>query len=226
MQRLLLACTIAAFALPAHADTRLQQALKTQDGPIYAYDFNFARDGDSLKMRVDPAKPIGQRVTLLSPAKEKLTENAKKMVDRVEKNSDGNIWCAQFSSFVSSDAKLASETDKTAVYSFTPKPPNPKDQFAKAYKFLKGEVTIDKTNPQILSFSMKAPGAFKPMSVAKVDRFILTASCARAPDGRTYPTSMNMDLAAKAMMQSITQKESRQTSNLAKVAETSSFGTK
>jgi hypothetical protein len=63
------------LALPAFADTPLERALAApSDGP--AYKFELSIDGDTLKgtAEVDPTRPEGERLTLLSPSEEELSD--------------------------------------------------------------------------------------------------------------------------------------------------------
>jgi hypothetical protein len=219
MRIALLVILSALIGLPAAARAPglpqpLKEALAKKEGPLYAFDLQVKAGANDAKVRVDPGKPLGQRMTFIAPAREKLEAGFQKRMDRIERNTTGDIWCTAFAEHVPSEVKLLKETDTTLVYGFVPLPGADDKQFAKAFKYLKGEVTIDKKDPAILHFKMYAPAAFKPMSVAKIDKFDLKASCQRGPDGRTHVQEMTMNIKGSAMMQKLDQLEVQSISNL------------
>ena len=62
--------------------------------------------------------------------------------------------------------KLVSETETEATYQFTPEADDAEE--AKFLKHLQGTMLIDKQNPHIKKFSMKALRKFKPMALVKI----------------------------------------------------------
>ena len=72
-----------------------------------------------------------------------------------------------FSAIAQDDSwQLVSETDTEAIYTFTPEAKDAEE--AKFLKHLQGTMLIDKQNPHIKKFSMKALRKFKPMAIVKV----------------------------------------------------------
>jgi hypothetical protein len=96
-----------------------------------------------------------------------------------------------------------SETDTTATYAFQPVAVDKEDK--KVFKHLTGSITVSKQSPSILSLSMTAPKPFKPVVVAKVNSFNMTATCTPGPDGRAYLSRMDMKVSGKAMMKAFDQ---------------------
>jgi hypothetical protein len=204
------------LALPAFADTPLERALAApSDGP--AYKFELSIDGDTLKgtAEVDPTRPEGERLTLLSPSEEELSDaGAEMLADLKAKTKGDKIWCSDFAGNIPADAKLISESGEAAVYSFRPLPGEDDETPAKVYKHLTGRVTVSKETPSILAFEMFAEKPFKPALAAKVDTFSMKVGCATAPDGRTYMRDFSLDLSGSALMQPFSQTERRQITRL------------
>lgn len=210
------------IALPALAETPLEKARSApQDGPSYKFDLSFD-DGDlKAEAQVDPSLPEGQRLVLVSPPEEELSEAEAERFQTLQENTTGDkIWCSNFNGNIPNDAELISESGEAAVYSFRPKGDDDDKDMAKVFKHLKGRVTVSKETPSILAFEMFSEKPFKPALVAKIDSFSMKASCDYAPDGRTYIRDFALDLAGSAMMQPFTQSERRTISNLVPLSET------
>jgi len=203
-------------ALPAFADTPLERALTApSDGPEYRFELSI--DADDLKgtVEVDPMRPEGERLALLSPSEADLSDaGAEMLADLKAKTKGDNIWCSGFASNIPADAKLISESGEAAVYSFQPLPGEDDETPAKVYKHLTGRVTVSKETPSILAFEMFAEKPFKPSLAAKVDAFSMKVGCAAAPDGRTYMRDFALDLSGSALMQPFSQTERRQITKL------------
>lgn len=212
MPRLTAALVIAA-ALPvlAHAGTPLENALAaSRDGPLYAFTLNLHADGVDSVMRIDPSKPEGERVTVLSPPEADWTEKLAERVANMQDNTQGDIWCASLADNIPADAALVSETETTATYAYTPTDDSEDEDLNRIARHLRGTVVVDKVTPAILSLEMLAEKPFKPVMVAKVRQFEMKVTCDRAPDGRTHIASLDIDIAGSAMMQSFSQSD-RQT---------------
>jgi len=212
--RLILTSALLAFALPASASP-LAEALSAPAGQqLYAYDMTYETPEISAEGSIDPAQPRGSRVTVTSPAEDTWPKDFTKGVAAIDKHADRDMWCHQFAEMIPADADLLSETETTVTYTFQPVPDPDEEDDAKFAKYLRGEVTIDKSAPAILRFQLKAPKPFKPMVIAKVKQFEMTASCARAPDGRTYVEQFEMNVSGSAMMQKFEERVARTISNL------------
>lgn len=223
-RHLFASCLLLAAALPASADAVLQKARAvSKEGPLYLFDVD-VRDGpDQFRMTVDPSQPEGQRVTRITPAPASLKGDAAKKGERLQKRTEGDIWCSGFTENIPANAKRTSETAQTATFSFTPLPGKDDGQMGEAFKHLNGTAVIDKATGGILSYEMTSPKAFKPAAVAKVDRFSLKVACKAAPDGRTHIERFTLDLKGSALMKPFEQSETRLVSNLKAIPD-SGFG--
>jgi len=212
---LVLSLVLSAAALPAGADTVLEKArARAADGPLYRWDVDYDDGADQFRMTVDQSQPMGARVVKFTPEPATLKGDSAKTAKRLIEKTEGNVWCNDFAENIPADAKRAAETETTATYSFTPQAGTRDVDMAKAYKFLSGKAVLDKATGAVLSYEMTSAKAFKPVPVAKIDRFRMKVACTPAPDGRTYMTSVNLDMAGSAMMQSFSQTEQRKVSNL------------
>lgn len=217
--RLLLTCLLTGAlalgtALPASADALLAKARKvSKEGPAYLFDMVFDDGSQKLVFKVDQTKPEGERVVAISPDIASLESEAAQRAERLKSETEGDIWCSNFTESIPENARRISETASAATYSFTPLPGKDKDM-RDVVKHLSGKATLDKATGHILSFEMTAPKPFKPAMVAKVETFNMKVSCKAAPDGRSHIDSFAMSLSGNAMMKAFSQTETRKISNL------------
>jgi hypothetical protein len=213
---LAVSASLIALGAPALAQSPLEKALAAPaEGPLYAFDLTLSTGDLDAVMRVDPSRPEGDRLRVVSPEPEDWTEDFAKRVENMKANTDGDIWCQDFAEHIpAADAELVSETDTTATYSFQPQPGAEPDDMDKIFEHLTGTVVVDKTAPGILNFEMVAEKPFKPMAVAKIRQFEMKVACTRAPDGRTHVASLDVTLAGSAMMKSFSQSDRQRISNL------------
>lgn len=185
------------------------------DGPAYAYEMTLELEDMVARGIVDATKPEGERIKVLSPAKEDWPEEFADGLAEMDAAADGDIWCNDFGDNVPDMVDLVEETDKTATYSFEPVPdPDADSNERKAMKNLVATITVDKLNPAVLAFSMRAPKPFKPAFVAKVNLFDMDITCARAPDGRTYEQAMSFAIEGSALGQSFSERTRREITKL------------
>ena len=193
-------------AMPAVADglpAPLQAALAaTTDGPIYAYEMIYDDGEVRATGEIDATRPEGERVSVSSPAKDTWSDDFRESIAEMDAEADGDIWCQDIGEHVPETVELVEETAERATYVFRPRPEADADGTDKKFfRNLVGEITVDKTDPAILAFSMRAPKPFKPAFVAKIEAFELAITCARAPDGRTYVETMSTMIRGSAMGQ-------------------------
>lgn len=213
------------LASPAAADAILAKARAAppDPAPLYTFSVDYDDGDNQFMMLIDQSKPKGARVVRITPDASTLKGDAAKKADMLKKRTEGAIWCNAFAESIPADAKRVSETGETATFAFTPVPGKDDGQIGGAYKYLNATATVAKASGAILGYEMTAPKPFKPMPVAKVDRFQMKVACAAAPDGRTYMDTMTMNLSGSAMMQAFAQTERRKVSDLKPVA-VSGFG--
>ena len=175
----------------------------SDEGPIYAYDMVYEVDGLSASGSIDPTKPVGQRVEIVSPPREDWPDDFAEGVEEIDQNADGDIWCTDFAANVPDNATLTSEDDAVATYTFQPVPDEEADGAErKLFRALVGTVVVDKAAPGIRSFQMHLPEPMKPNFMAKINSFSMFATCERAPDGRMYVADFSFDIKGSALGQS------------------------
>jgi len=227
MRRSLLPLALCALLpLQVHAGTPLEDALAAPtDGPLYMFDIIIQNTDTDAMVRVDPSKPQGERLTVISPAREDWSDDFRKLVKEMDADTDGDIWCHGFGENIPASAALVSETATKATYTFKPQPGSKPDDLDDIYKYLTGTVVVAKDNPAILSVAMVSEKAFRPLSIAKIKDFKLKFDCSRAPDGRTHVSRVNIDFSGSAMMQAFSETERQTITNLKPLAQ-SGMGTK
>lgn len=198
----------------------LSHALKTDSaGPIYQYDLEYSTLDEKLVARIDPNKKQGERVTLLSPSHEGLSDDFIEALKDLEENPVEEFWCSHLSEIVPIDATFIAETDTEVTYAFKPMPDLDDPDDIKLMKHLDGHITVSKQDPQVLSMSLIAPRPFKPVWIAKINQFELSIDCDRVPDGRTHMKELRISIAGKAALQTFHQRERKTLSNIKAVAD-------
>lgn len=217
MSRTIVLCAfVFSSALTASADPVLEMMRSiSKEGPVYAYEMTYSGEGVVATGKIDPSQPEGQRVDLYTPEVSELSDEFREGLEEIDAEADGDIWCTDFAEMVPLDAETVSQDDGTVTYAFTPVPDADADKTEqKMMKKLNGQVTLNKTDGAVLAFNMKLPKPYKPAMVAKINRFEMSASCSRAPDGRTYVERFDFDISGSAMMQSFEETVSRQITKL------------
>ncbi|GAA0479704.1 hypothetical protein GCM10009096_22080 [Parasphingorhabdus litoris] len=204
---------------PALAQTPLKRALAApKSGPAYSYDISYVTREMNAAGRINPSRPAGQRVKVSRPAKSTWTDEFKKAIKEIENGRYKGFWCSEMAKSIPASARLISQTATTATYAFRPLPDPDEKGSKKFVKHLNGRVTVDKKSPAILTYSLTAPKSFKPSIVARINKFDLQTSCARAPDGRTYVKSSKITVAGSALGKSFNEKTTRTHSGLRQVS--------
>ncbi len=208
---ILFACSFTAAADPLLESMRALSA----DGPIYAYEMEYKDKDITATGRIDPSQPQGKRIQVLSPSEDKWSDDFRNGLKDMEAETDGDIWCADFAELVPNNATLVSETQSAATYGFTPVPEADADSTErKMMKKIEGKITLDKTDGAITAFKMTLPKPYKPAFVVKISGFDMSATCSRAPDGRTYIDAFEFAIDGSAMMQSFNETISRRITKL------------
>lgn len=217
---------LALLPLSALAGTPLEDALAAKaDGPLYMFDVVVQNSDTEAMIRVDPSKPEGERLNVITPPEKDWTDDFRKLVKKMDADTDGDIWCNSFRENIPADAALVAESPTTATYTFKPQKGAKPDDLDDIYKYLTGKVVVAKDKPAILSIEMVADKPFRPLPVAKIKSFKLNFDCARAPDGRTHIARVDVAINGSAMMKEFSEAEHQTISNL-KPLPNSGMGTK
>ena len=213
MKRLVFASSLCALgALSAAADPLLSQARANleAEGPVYVYEMDYSDGEISASGKVDPSQPEGERITIYSPDESEWSEEFRGAISSLDSEVTGDIFCDDFAARIPDSAKRTQETDETVRYTFAPIPEEDADKMEqKIMKKLEASAVVAESDGQILSFNMVLPKPFKPAMVAKIETFSLDVQCLRAPDGRTYLETLQLDVTGSAMMQDFTQTMTR-----------------
>lgn len=211
-----LALIAASLTLPAAGDPVIEMMRNlSKDGPVYAYEMTYSEADMVAVGKIDPSQPEGQRIQVSSPAESEWTDEFRDGLEEMEAETDGDIWCADFAEMVPDKVSALQERGDTVTYAFTPQAEADADKMEKKMmQKLKGTVTLDKNDGSVLAFNMNLPKPYKPAIVAKINAFEMAASCARAPDGRTFVESFDFKMSGSAMMQSFDEVVSRRITRL------------
>lgn len=219
MKHLCLTLTALIAAPLSFAQTPLEafHSAASIEAPTYTYDIQISDGDENINGIIDPSAPMGERLTITSPAEDDWSKKFRKRAKSMRKHTDGNIWCQQFSHMVPKDADLISETDTTARYAFQPISGDESDDLSEIAEHLDGFITLEKTTGNIYELELTAPKPFKPMVVAKINNFQLKVSCAPAPNGFMRIKHIETMMKGKAMAKSISQHETQTISNLQEI---------
>lgn len=193
-----------ALALPASAQFWPEPLRTAADAPetrpAYAYDLMIEVAGQTARARIDPSAPEGERLTVLSPPESERGEKLNELVMNIANNLDGQIGCARMLDMVPGSVELLSEDEEAATYGFTPQPlPEMDGQQRKLMTRLEGQITVSKSQPDVLAYSMTLPKPYKPAIVAKIDTFQMEVSCAPGPEGRQISARRVMEISGSAL---------------------------
>ena len=188
-------------------------------GPIYQYDLEYSSLDEKVVARINPNQERGGRVKFLSQSHDELSDDFIEVFQDIERNPVEEFWCAHLSEIVPLDAAVIAETADQATYAFKPRTDLEDPDDTTLMKHLDGQVTVSKTDPQVLSMSLIAPRSFKPDWIAKITHFEMSIDCERVPDGRTHMKELRISIAGKAALKTFYQRERKTLSNVIAVAD-------
>lgn len=151
----------------------------------YAFEFDYASGAESFSARFDPRSE--PRLRLISPGRAALSEDLRDSFDYFAESISGVSWCAGANMAQISNVRLLREDETTAVYSFQPTRESVTGaRTRRVVNHLRGELTLNKSSPDITRVRLFAPRPFSPAIGANVETYTLTMTCAAAPNGRQY----------------------------------------
>ncbi len=214
---LLLASPVPASAAAANSPLeRVRGAPRSE--AHYAFELRFETAEMTAVGNVDPSKPAGQRVTVLSPPRDRWPVEFEQGVAEIDATPDADFWCRDLLDAVPPDARLLEETQTTATYQFQPLPDEGDVDSERVVKHLVGTIVIDKQQPAVLSMALSATEPFRINWLARIQTMNVRAQCARSPDGETYLETMETRLTGTAMLRSFMEREVRSVSSLRRVS--------
>ncbi|MBY0563387.1 MAG: hypothetical protein K2P58_04290 [Hyphomonadaceae bacterium] len=179
----------------------------------YAFDFELQTSDRLWRARFDPdAQP---KLQLLQPRREELSNDERTAFDRMAQNMEGVSWCASDNLARVEDVRLLREDETSATYSFQPTPESIRGEQARRFAHrLRGELTITKSNPDVIRVRMFTPRAFNPMPLVEVQHFNVLIQCVTAPNGRRYAGETVTDIRASAFGRDINERSVQRIRNL------------
>lgn len=205
------AAVIAPAAL-AQTPSVLAAALSPrQDTTTFAYEFTLSDTGSrpmSLRGRIDPSRPEGQRVEILEATGEDV--DTEEIDERMEANADGDIWCD--SMFSGADGAVTEQPAPAGqrAYAFTPMArPDAESDERKMFSRLSATAIVDQETGALKSSRAVLDKPWKPNIMAKISQFELSVECAMAPNGRAYAETINTKISGSALGQSFTSDNTR-----------------
>lgn len=172
-------------ALPALFATAIAQTV--QSATPYAYEVSVESQTGAMRYAVNPAASGAARVRALQPAENALSSQGRQLLQTARRDPNlGDIWCASARLRQARDVRLVREDAISAVFSFTPSAEQIGGGRNAAFaQYLRGEAVVARDSQDISSIRIRAPQAFRA-SIARVDAFDMTITCAAAPNGRRY----------------------------------------
>lgn len=166
------------------------------NNPQYAYTYKFD-DGEQFGViRVDLSLPEGERITILEPSEESVSEKFRNLVKSMNMEiTKESLWCIVALEEIPESIGLISETSQLQVFS-TAYPGAKELEVDTEFKVLKKDMSI-------LSIRQWNAKPFKPEFYAKINKIELDVSCAQSDDGRSYAATVNLHLQAKVMLKTI-----------------------
>ncbi len=208
---------LATLALPgAHADALLSELVaKDFAAPRVAFDVEFQHEGQVFQAEVDATRPEGERMVIKSPDASQWPEDFEKVVERMDKNAEGAIWCDEFIDAVPDDAERVDGAAGTATYVFTPKPePGADGTERKLFGKLVATLVVEPETLTVQSYQLHLPEPTKPHFLAKIETFQLFVECQPHESGNSHFTRFDMDIVGSAMGNDFGQVERRRVANL------------
>lgn len=170
---------------------------RSNDAPAFAFDVervstDTGEDGETVTAlaRVDLTAPELKQITPAHLLDEDQPGSSFAALAGIERALEDGIWCTRYAANVPAEAKdveIIAEDDETVTYRFTPEADGDADgPEKKIARRSRAEMTVSRTDPAILSYASSLTGTVTLYVVAKIRRVDVEATCARAPDGRTY----------------------------------------
>ncbi|MEM9739605.1 MAG: hypothetical protein AAF829_07015 [Pseudomonadota bacterium] len=208
---------LAALTLPhAHADAVLADIMaKEFVSPQVAFDVEFLHEDQTIEAEVDATRPEGERMIVTSPDASEWPENFDAILERMDKNAEGAIWCDEFLDAVPEKVDRIEGADGLATYVFTPEPEIGADgSERKLFEKLVATLVVEPDSLTVQSYQLHLPEPTKPHFLAKIETFSLFVECQPHESGNSHFKRFDMDIVGSAMGNSFDQMERRRVANL------------
>ena len=193
------------FAAQAAETDPLSRARAAGPGPDndhHQFALTYEADETQITAVIDTGKPEGDRVTVQTS---KLQDDGEyeRILEEMERAAGRGYWCDEMLKGVGNDAKIVSRSETTVSYAFKPQPTGARNDGV--LEHLQGKITLDTETAQVVSYHMTAPEPFRQAFVAKITKFDMKMDCRPTPDGRTYNSAFEMEMAGSAAFKKFAQ---------------------
>lgn len=164
----------------------------------FAFTIELSLDGETMRARFDPGG--APRLRLVSPAQDQLRGELRSSYQRLSERLDGVPWCASPNIAQIANARLIRDDDETTVYVFQPTRESVTNaQTRQIVDHLRGELRVNKASRDIMAIRLFAPAPFSPAPLSRIESYVITTTCAIAPNGRAYASSVANDAQGSAL---------------------------
>ena len=194
------AFAIAILTAPAMADEwpeSLKKAIvEPSNQATYSYKLRVESSGEtagvSFEALIDPSRPLGERIEILSPGFE--SADTVEFLQFMEEHAPASIWCSWVASQIPKNVVVVEESADTLVIRFRPiagKDATKRER--KLFKKLEGQLVIDKNTMTVQSYRLhnRRPIGII-MFVAKIRTFLSELECELAPNGYSYQSKQKI----------------------------------
>jgi hypothetical protein len=180
----------------------------------YAFDIDVNSSKINWRMHFGPrATP---HLQLVSPPRASLSHDQQQAFDQSAQQLDDVSWCASPNMAHVSALQLAREDAATATYSFQPTVASIRNPQTRRFaNQLRGEFTLNKTDPDIARVHLFAPAPFSPMLMTQITRIDVVVTCSPAPNGRMFAAQTVTQVAGSALGQAFSEQTVQRVHGLA-----------
>lgn len=182
-----------------------------EEAPMPVYVALYETSELSVSASVDPSRPEGERITVLSPREEDWPKGFEKQLASFEAETDGDIWCDTAEEMIGGNVTEVSRSADAISYRFPVAIEDEAEKADKAFaKAAHGEIDITRegTSPwYISSIRVRLDKPFKPAMIAKVTKLDIEISCAPASNGRMYQATTETGIEGSALGRAFSENE-------------------
>jgi len=211
--------TTSSFGQPqAHPVMQLAQQKAISEQPLssrYAFEMTYRDEDVEARAFVNPARPLGQRLSVVHPAQSDWNDEFRDMLTEFDAAPYDEFWCTDFLALLGSDTHPVAQSGNSITFAFSPQPgPDDDKEDRKFLAEMIAHLTIDQKTGAVQKFEMRNRRPFKPIFIAKIKSFRMEALCQSAPDGRSYVANLSTSLSAKIALKKVEEHEERSIFNL------------
>jgi len=209
---LLTPLALAQASLPALFASAISETIAAETP--YSFDTRVESERGVMRYAYDASASAAARVRLLEPAESTLDRRGRATLERIQRDADGDIWCAGRKMRTARNVTVAREDANTITYAFQPSPEQAGgERSANIVRHLRGEAVVSREGRDVTTIRIRSSAPFHA-SVARVDSFSMTIRCEPAPNGRRYGAETVTHIAGSALGQAFNERSVQRVSNL------------